>query len=583
MGPVLVPSHPERSEGISTRAWPLRCAQVTPNPSEDCALHTLDLAVVGLYFAFTLGVGLWVSRHQRSAADYFLGARDLPAWAILLSIVATETSALTVISVPGIGARGDLTFLQLTFGYLIGRIAVARWLLPGYFRGEQETAYARLESRFGVGTRRLTSLIFLVSRFLGDAVRVFASAIPLALVTGWSVPTAIVVMGIVTMVYTWFGGFKAVVWTDVLQLSVYLGRRRGRAAHRLASGRRAPTWRWQRARGRQAPAPRPAAQPDPHLHAAGRDRGRRAALGSVARRRPPHRAAAARHPLAARRTGRAGGLGRDGDPPVHALPARGIGDLGGGPGARRTPSDQLFPAFIVDHLPVGPGRPGHRRHPRRRHGHPQLRDQLARLLRHARSVCLLDRTPDPLHLLRVGRLISAGWALGLIAGALFFHATAGGGQTPVVVLALSIASVTYGPLLGTYFLAGRWPRARGRDVVGAVALTVAVMLVVVFAKRTRRRVRSRVARAARPAGVALVRPARHPPRGRQRHGAQLSSGPGSDILQSSERTVTRILIGADVGGSKTAVGVSDGDTVHCARGGQRGRGPARAGAGLGGA
>ena len=115
-----------------------------------------------LYFAFTLGVGLWVSRHQRSAADYFLGARNLPAWAILLSIVATETSALTVISIPGIGARSDLTFLQLTVGYLIGRIGVARWLLPGYFRGEQETAYARLESRFGVGTRRLTSSIFLV-------------------------------------------------------------------------------------------------------------------------------------------------------------------------------------------------------------------------------------------------------------------------------------------------------------------------------------------------------------------------------------------------------------------------------------
>jgi hypothetical protein len=90
---------------------------------------------------------------------------------------------------------------------------------------------------------------------------------------------------------------------------------------------------------------------------------------------------------------------------------------------------------------------------------------------------------DPQHLLRVGRLISAGWALGLIGGALFFHSTAGGGQTPVVVLALSIASVTYGPLLGTYFLAGRWPRARGRDVVGAVGVTVAVMLVVIFAKR----------------------------------------------------------------------------------------------------
>ena len=197
--------------------------------TSDRYLHTLDLVVVALYFVFTLGVGLWVARHQRSATDYFLGARDLPAWAILLSIVATETSALTVISIPGIGARGDLTFLQLTLGYLIGRIGVAVWLLPGYFRGEQETAYARLEPRFGVGTRRLTSTIFLVTRFLGDAVRVFASAIPLALVTGWSIPTSIVAMGVVTMIYTWFGGFKAVVWTDVLQLS--------RVSEPAASGR----------------------------------------------------------------------------------------------------------------------------------------------------------------------------------------------------------------------------------------------------------------------------------------------------------------------------------------------------------
>ena len=209
-------------------------------------LHRLDFLVVVCYFVFTLGVGLWVARRQRSATDYFLGARDLPAWAILLSIVATETSAVTVISVPGIGARGDLTFLQLAFGYLIGRIGVAVWLLPGYFRGEQETAYARLESRFGAPTRRLISVVFLVTRFLGDAVRVFASAIPLALVTGWSIPTSIVAMGLVTLVYTWFGGFKAVVWTDVLQLSVYLAggigalwiAGRSRAGRRPRSARR---------------------------------------------------------------------------------------------------------------------------------------------------------------------------------------------------------------------------------------------------------------------------------------------------------------------------------------------------------
>src|ERR1041384_1545491 len=150
-------------------------------------MSRLDLAVILAYFILTLGVGLWVTRSQRTAGDYFLGARNLPAWSVLLSIVATETSALTVISIPGVGARGDLTFLQLPFGYLVGRIVVARWLLPGYFTGEQETAYARLEKRFGPGTRRLLSACYLVTRFLGDSVRVFAGAIPLALVTGWSV------------------------------------------------------------------------------------------------------------------------------------------------------------------------------------------------------------------------------------------------------------------------------------------------------------------------------------------------------------------------------------------------------------
>src|SRR5215213_1745192 len=102
-------------------------------------MHPLDLAVIAGYFVVTLGVGVWVTRNQRTAGDYFLGSRNLPAWTVLLSIVATETSALTVISVPGIGARGNLTFLQLTFGYLAGRVIVAWWLLPGYFRGEQET------------------------------------------------------------------------------------------------------------------------------------------------------------------------------------------------------------------------------------------------------------------------------------------------------------------------------------------------------------------------------------------------------------------------------------------------------------
>src|SRR5438445_7734675 len=140
----------------------------------------------------------------------------------MLSIVATETSALTIISVPGLAARGDLTFLQLSFGYLVGRIGVAAFLLPGYVEGTQDTAYQRLERRFGTAARRTASGVFLVTRALADCVRIFATAIPLAIITHWSLAAGILAIGIVTVIYTWVGGLRAVVWVDVIQLGVYL-------------------------------------------------------------------------------------------------------------------------------------------------------------------------------------------------------------------------------------------------------------------------------------------------------------------------------------------------------------------------
>ena len=446
-------------------------------------MHTADLAVVVIYFAFTLGLGLWVARNQRSAADYFLGARDLPAWAILLSIVATETSALTVISVPGIGARGDLSFLQLTFGYLVGRIGVAIWLLPGYFRGEQETAYARLESRFGVGTRRLTSSVFLVTRFLGDAVRVFASAIPLALVAGWSIPTSIVVMGLVTMVYTWFGGFKAVVWTDVLQLSVYLAGGIGALliAWSLAGG---PGVALDLAReAGKLKVIEPAIDFTKTYTLLGGLLG--GALLSAASHGTDHlivqRLLATRSLRDARIALVGSGVMVIFQFTLFLLVGSAIWAAGLAPA--NVPGDQLFPAFVVNHLPTGlaglvvagilAAAMG---------THSSAINSLASSTTHDLYASWTGRR-DPVHLLRVGRLFSAVWATGLIGGALFFHYAASANDTPVVVLALSIASVTYGPLLGTYCLAGRWPRAQSRDVVGAVVVTVPFMLVVVFAKR----------------------------------------------------------------------------------------------------
>ena len=424
-----------------------------------------------------------MARHQRSASDYFLGARNLPAWAILLSIVATETSALTVISVPGIGARGDLTFLQLTFGYLVGRIGVAVWLLPGYFRGDQETAYARLESRFGVGTRRLTSTVFLVTRFLGDAVRVFASAIPLALVTDWSIPTSIVVMGVVTMIYTWLGGFKAVVWTDVLQLSVY-----------LAGGIGALLVAWNLSGGADAALELARRAGKLKVIDAGLDFTRTytllgglvgGALLSAASHGTDHlivqRLLATRSLRDARVALVGSGVMVIAQFALFLLVGSAI--WAAGLALAGVPGDELFPSFVLHHLPTGlaglvvagilAAAMG---------THSSAINSLASSATHDLYASWTGRQ-DPRHLLRVGRLLSAVWASALILGALFFHVAATGKDTPVVVLALSIASITYGPLLGIYVLAGRWPRARGRDVVGAVAFTVAVMLVVVFAKR----------------------------------------------------------------------------------------------------
>ena len=462
---------------------PFSRVTVRPPSTRVRPLRPADLVVIALYFVGTLGVGLWVTRKQGTAGDYFLGARDLPAWAVLLSIVATETSALTVISVPGVGARGSLVFLQLTFGYLLGRVAVAWWLLPGYFRGEQETAYARLESRFGVVTRRLVSVVFLVTRLLGDGVRIFAGSIPLALITGWSVPVSIVVMGGLTLAYTWFGGLKAVVWADVVQLVVY-----------LAGGVAALFIAWELAGG-ALPSLSLALDAgklrviDPTLDFSqtytllgGLVGG---ALLSAASHGTDH--LIVQRLLATRSLGDAR-VALVGSGVVVILQFLlfllvGIAIWSAGLAPEEMAADTIFPRFIIEHLPTGIA------------GLVVAGILAAAMSTISSSINALASSMthdiyagwtgrrDPTHLFRVGRAFSAIWGVALIGGALLFEVYASASDTPVVVLALSIASVTYGALLGTYLLAARWPRATGRDVVGAVAVTVMVMLVVVFARR----------------------------------------------------------------------------------------------------
>lgn len=192
-------------------------------------IGSLDLAILAVYMALMVAVGLWVGRGSQGAKDYLLGARDLPWWALLLSIVATETSTVTFLSTPGIayggglpGTTGDFRFLQLPLGYLLGRLAVVRFLLPLYFRGEVMTAYQVLSQRFGGATRKLASCLFLVTRTLADGLRLYLTALVVQAMLPVSLTEAVLGMGAVTLVYTYFGGMKAVVWTDVLQFVVYM-------------------------------------------------------------------------------------------------------------------------------------------------------------------------------------------------------------------------------------------------------------------------------------------------------------------------------------------------------------------------
>jgi solute:Na+ symporter, SSS family len=148
------------------------------------AFTGLDVVVLVAYVVGVTAFGTWLGGRQRGASDYFLAGRSIPWWAICFSVVATETSALTFISIPATAYQTDFWFLQLVLGYIIGRVVIAWVLLPRYFSGELVTAYQLLEQRFGLGTRRFASVIFMVTRAFADSVRIFAAAIPIAVITG---------------------------------------------------------------------------------------------------------------------------------------------------------------------------------------------------------------------------------------------------------------------------------------------------------------------------------------------------------------------------------------------------------------
>jgi len=196
-------------------------------------MKALDLAII---FGYLIGIvlfGTWFARKQKTTSDYFLGDRSVPWWAVAFSIVATETSTITFISVPGIAfARGgNFQFLQLVFGYLLGRVVIAVLFIPSYFRGELLTVYQLLDRRFGGKIKMLAASLFVVMRNIADGIRLLLTAIVLAAVYTSFQPAAnaetitvvsVILIGVAMIVFTYFGGMEAVIWVEVVQLGIYI-------------------------------------------------------------------------------------------------------------------------------------------------------------------------------------------------------------------------------------------------------------------------------------------------------------------------------------------------------------------------
>jgi len=185
-------------------------------------ISPFDFAIILLYLASITLFGARFGRGQQTLRDYFLGGRTAPWWALACSIVATETSTLTIIGTPAIAYGGSLGFLQLVLGYLVARVILCVVLIPQYFQGEFYTAYQLLERRFGVRMRSAAAVTFLVTRALAEGVRFSAIGKVVSVAFGTGERLSITVVAVLTLFYTFEGGLRAVIWTDVMQFALYL-------------------------------------------------------------------------------------------------------------------------------------------------------------------------------------------------------------------------------------------------------------------------------------------------------------------------------------------------------------------------
>jgi len=453
----------------------------------------LDAVVLVLYLAGTTALGLYVGRKQRDSNDYFIADHAIPWWAVMFSIVASETSALTFISTPGLSygnapGFGDLGFLQVVAGYIVGRFVVAGVLLPRYFQGNLVTAYALLETRFGLATRRFTSIVFMVTRALADSVRVFATAIPVALIISPSVtnkayvmPIAVLLLGMLTVLYTYKGGMKAVVWTELVQAGIYLS---GGAAAILILGHLVPggwssIWSGASAAGKTRALDFSFTLSNPHTVWAGVIGGAFLAMASHGTDQLiVQRLMSSRSLKDAQRAIIGSGFVVFGQ--FFLFLCIGLGLWAFYHGRTFPATDQIFPTFILEHMPPGlVGLIVAAIVAATMSTHSGAINSLAGATTHDIYLPLSGRSRDDPNTLRMGRLFALGWGVILTLGALLFPQDT---KTPVVVVALGIASFTYGGLLGGFFLGIFWRRAIQRDAILGMSIAIATMAFIVFAK-----------------------------------------------------------------------------------------------------
>ncbi|MBW3552502.1 MAG: sodium:solute symporter [Gemmatimonadetes bacterium] len=435
----------------------------------------LDVAVLIAYLGGVVALGTWMGRSQRGAREYFLAGHSMPWLAICFSVVATETSALTFISIPATAYTGGFWILQLALGYLVGRVAVAYVLLPGYFRGELTTAYALLEQRFGMGARRFASVIFMVTRAFADSVRIFAAAIPIALITGWPYWQVILLVGAVTLVYTWYGGLRAVVWVDVVQLCLYIVG--GAAALWVLLDVVPGGWEGIRAAGEARDTFRIF-----HLEG-GPSSATWLVTGLVGGAFLTMATHGVDH-LTVQRLMAAPDLAGAQKAVIWSgvlvflqfalFLVVGAGLLAHYGGREFATPDEVFPLFIIEGLPAGlTGLIVAGILAAAMSTVSSSLNSLASAATHDLYAPVTRREGQEEHLLRVGRIFTLLWAAILIGGAILFRFAQQG--TPVVVIALQIASFTFGPLLGGFLLGTLFRHPDERDAVTGIAVAVVVM------------------------------------------------------------------------------------------------------------